>query len=138
MIKPVNRYPVLIIIILVVIALAWGCADTTPPATKTGYGNITATELQSLLAGNNPPLLLDVREPHEYTAGHIPGSVLIPMGEVLSRLSEIPRDQTVVVVCRSGNRSGQVAGKLADQGYTNVLNLQGGVLDWPKPLQMGP
>lgn len=138
MLKLVTRYPVLILIILIALLLAWGCADNPPPETKTGYGTITATELQILLAGDNPPLLLDVREPHEYTAGHIPGSVLIPMGKVLSRLSEIPRDQTVVVVCRSGNRSGQVAEKLAEQGYTNVLNLQGGVLDWPKPLQPGP
>jgi len=138
MIKLVNRYPVLILIILIALLLAWGCANNPPLETKTGYGTITATDLQILLAEDNPPLLLDVREPHEYTAGHIPGSVLIPMGEVLSRLSEIPRDQTVVVVCRSGNRSGQVAEKLAEQGYTNVLNLQGGVLDWPKPLQPGP
>ncbi|NJN96510.1 MAG: rhodanese-like domain-containing protein [Anaerolineales bacterium] len=75
-------------------------------------------------------LLIDVREPDEYNAGHIPGVTLIPMGEVPDRLSEIPQDKTVVVTCRSGNRSGQITDFLREQGYENVHNMQGGIVAW--------
>ncbi|MEV6968072.1 rhodanese-like domain-containing protein [Hamadaea sp. NPDC051192] len=74
--------------------------------------------------------LLDVREPDEWSAGHAPDAVHLPMMEVPVRLEEIPRDGDVVVVCRSGGRSGQVVAYLQQQGYDNVVNLDGGMLDW--------
>jgi len=74
--------------------------------------------------------LLDVREPDEWSAGHAPDAVHLPMMEVPARLEEIPRDGDVVVVCRSGGRSGQVVAYLQHQGYDNVVNLDGGMLDW--------
>lgn len=74
--------------------------------------------------------LIDVREPEEYDAGHIPGITLIPMNEVAARLGEIPTDKKVILTCRSGNRSGQVAQFLREQGYDNVHNMQGGILAW--------
>jgi rhodanese-related sulfurtransferase len=77
-------------------------------------------------------LLIDVREPDEYEAGHIPGITLIPMGEVPDRLSEIPKDKTVIVTCRSGNRSGQITDFLREQGYEQVHNMQGGIVAWEK------
>ncbi len=75
-------------------------------------------------------VVLDVREQWEYDEGHIPGVVLIPMGEVSDRLAEIPTDKTVLVTCRSGNRSGQVTQFLRQNGYDNVHNMQGGILAW--------
>ncbi|RIK17164.1 MAG: rhodanese-like domain-containing protein, partial [Anaerolineae bacterium] len=72
----------------------------------------------------------DVREPDEYAAGHIPGITLIPMGEVAERLSEIPTDKEVIVTCRSGNRSGQIVDFLRSQGFTNVHNMEGGIVAW--------
>lgn len=75
-------------------------------------------------------VVLDVREQWEYDEGHIPGVNLIPMNEVPNRLDEIPTDQTVIVTCRSGNRSGQVADFLRQQGYDNVHNMDGGILAW--------
>jgi hydroxyacylglutathione hydrolase len=74
--------------------------------------------------------LLDVREPDEYAAGHIPGITLIPMGEVAARLAELPRDKEIVVTCRTGNRSSQVADLLREQGFTNVHNMTGGIVAW--------
>lgn len=74
--------------------------------------------------------LLDVREPDEYAAGHIPGITLIPMGEVADRLNELPRDKEIIVTCRSGNRSSQVADFLREQGFTNVHNMTGGLVAW--------
>lgn len=74
--------------------------------------------------------LIDVREPDEYAAGHIPGITLIPMGEVAARLAELPRDKEIIVTCRTGNRSGQVADLLREQGFSNVHNMSGGIVAW--------
>jgi rhodanese-related sulfurtransferase len=74
--------------------------------------------------------LLDVREPDEWEAGHAPGAHHLPMMEVPARLAEIPTDQQVVVVCRSGGRSGQVVSYLMGNGWDNVRNLDGGMQVW--------
>jgi rhodanese-related sulfurtransferase len=74
--------------------------------------------------------LLDVREPDEYAAGHIAGVTLIPMGEVAARLSELPTDTEIIVTCRTGNRSGQIADFLREQGFSNVHNMEGGIVAW--------
>jgi phage shock protein E len=84
------------------------------------------------LQGRDDVVLIDVREPEEYAAGHIPGVRLIPMGEVPSRLSEIPTDKTVIVTCRSGNRSGQITDFLRRNGFTRIHNMQGGILAWQR------
>lgn len=76
--------------------------------------------------------LLDVREPDEYTAGHAPGARLVPMMEIPARLADVPTDGDVVVVCRSGGRSGQVVSYLQANGWDNVRNLAGGMQDWAR------
>jgi phage shock protein E len=84
------------------------------------------------IQGRDDVLLLDVREPWEYEEGHIPNVTLIPMNDIPARLQEIPTDKTVIITCRSGNRSGQVAAFLRQNGFTNVHNMEGGILDWEK------
>ena len=80
---------------------------------------------------DNPDVfMLDVREVDEFEAGHIPGITLIPMTEIAGRLSEIPTDQQVIVTCRTGNRSAQVVDFLREQGFTNVHNMEGGIVAW--------
>ena len=74
--------------------------------------------------------LLDVREDDEWAAGHIPGSVHIPMSGLLPRVGEVPKEGDVVVVCKVGGRSAQVTAYLLQQGWSNVRNLDGGVLSW--------
>ncbi len=74
--------------------------------------------------------LLDVREQDEWDAGHAPDAHLVPMSEFLARLDEVPEGREVVVVCRSGHRSGQVVNYMAAQGRTNLVNLDGGMLQW--------
>jgi len=74
--------------------------------------------------------LLDVREPDEWQAGRIAQAHHLPMMEIPARLAEIPRDGDVVVVCRSGGRSGQVVAYLGQQGWDNVFNLVGGMQSW--------
>ena len=74
--------------------------------------------------------LLDVREDDEWAAGHAPGAHHLPMMEIPARMAEVPDDADVVVVCRSGGRSGQVVAYLAQNGWDNVRNLDGGMQSW--------
>jgi rhodanese-related sulfurtransferase len=74
--------------------------------------------------------LLDVREPDEWVAGHAPDAHHLPMMEVPARIAEVPVDGDVVVVCRSGVRSGQVVAYLRSNGWDNVRNLDGGLQSW--------
>ena len=73
---------------------------------------------------------LDVREQDEWDAAHIPNTVLIPLGQLQSRLAEVPKDKAIVVVCRSGNRSKSGRDILLGAGYTNVTSMTGGIKDW--------
>jgi rhodanese-related sulfurtransferase len=73
--------------------------------------------------------LLDVREHDEWSAGHIPGSVHIPMRELGLRQAELPADAAILCICRSGNRSGMVTRALAEAGY-RIENLEGGLQAW--------
>jgi rhodanese-related sulfurtransferase len=74
--------------------------------------------------------LLDVREQWEYDEAHLPGVNLLPMGEVPANLDKIPTDKEVIVTCRSGNRSSQITEFLKQNGFSNVHNMQGGILAW--------
>jgi len=74
--------------------------------------------------------ILDVREPDEWAAGHIPGATLIPLGRLAARAGEVPTDRDVVVVCRSGNRSAQGRDILRAAGLTQVTSMAGGMKAW--------
>ena len=74
--------------------------------------------------------ILDVRELSEWQEKHIPGATLIPLGELQSRLHELPEDQDIVVVCRSGNRSQSGRDILLAAGFENVTSMSGGVNQW--------
>jgi rhodanese-related sulfurtransferase len=74
--------------------------------------------------------VLDVREQSEWDAFHIPNTTLIPLGELPNRLEELPRDQPIIVVCRSGNRSQQGRDLLLQAGFTHVTSMTGGVTQW--------
>ena len=80
------------------------------------------------------PYLLDVREPWEFSHCHIDGSAPMPMASVPARLAELPKDQDLVVICHHGVRSFHVARMLQTQGFTDVINLQGGVNAWAREI----
>ena len=73
--------------------------------------------------------LIDVREPHEYAAGHVPGAVLLPLGELKNRLAEVPKNDTVFVICQSGNRSNDGAATLTGFGV-NAVSVDEGTTGW--------
>lgn len=74
--------------------------------------------------------ILDVRQPEEWNEFHVPDSTLIPLSELASRVDELPQDQEIVVVCRSGNRSAQGRDILLDAGFTQVTSMAGGLTQW--------
>jgi rhodanese-related sulfurtransferase len=79
-----------------------------------------------------PAVLLDVREPNEFADVRVPGSLLVPMSQLGSRLDEIPRDRPLLVMCAMGSRSQQVAGYLLQQGWEDVGNVAGGITTWER------
>lgn len=132
-----------VLLVVFLVALLTGCGQPAPTAPAAAADNAASAEidLATLPALLDPAtvnqireradvLLIDVREQAEYNEGHIPGITLIPMGEISNRLAEIPKDKTVVVTCRSGNRSSQVASYLQQQGFTNIHDMQGGIVAW--------
>jgi rhodanese-related sulfurtransferase len=79
---------------------------------------------------NGGAFMLDVREPMEWDEFHMPGATLIPLGQLASRVAELPKDQEIVVVCRSGNRSQEGRDILLRAGFTNVTSMAGGMNEW--------
>ncbi len=75
-------------------------------------------------------VIVDVREPDEWRQGHIPGAVHIPLGQLGKHVGRFDRSQELIFVCRSGNRSAAAVGALAQAGYEQVSNLQGGMIAW--------
>jgi molybdopterin/thiamine biosynthesis adenylyltransferase/rhodanese-related sulfurtransferase len=93
---------------------------------------ITAAELKAMVDGGKNPYIVDVREPAEYEIVAIPGSHLIPKGEIVngSALASLPTDKQIVLHCKSGVRSAEALAVLKDAGFANAVHVQGGVLAW--------
>lgn len=106
-------------------------APPPPPAGGTpAMGEIDAKGLKARMDGGNKFVLVDVREPHEFQIGRIPGSVLIPLGELPKRLNELNPADDIVVHCKMGGRSAKAIDFLKTQGFSNLTNLKGGILAW--------
>jgi len=115
--------------VLLTLVLA-ACGGAAAPADVQDLPANVSVKITHDVMNDPNVVLLDVREVWEYNEGHIPGITLLPMGEITSRLSEIPTDKEVIVTCRSGNRSQQVVNFLVQQGFDNVHNMDGGILAW--------
>jgi len=111
--------------------------DAPRPAASAEVRRLSAVALRDLLAtaaasGVRIPPLIDVREPHEWQAGHLQGALHIPLGELPQRLGEIPRDAAPIFMCRSGGRS-MAACQIALRANIAVpSNLEGGLLAWAR------
>jgi len=91
---------------------------------------ITVRELADKLNGPTPPLVIDVREPHEYELAHIEGAQLKPLGQIATWASDFDKEAEIVLQCHSGGRSMQAAQFLQRLGFKNVANLKGGIDAW--------
>ncbi len=103
------------------LAYAQDLGATTPP-------RLDIAQAKHRIAAN--AMVLDVREPDEYTAGHLPAARNLPQADMLTRIDEIPRDQSLIVVCETGVRSRGAARFLTGQGYPQVADLIGGTAAW--------
>ena len=83
--------------------------------------------LESALAEGRA--LVDVRQPQEYAEAHVPGAVLVPMDQLVSRIDEVPKDEPVYVICKVGSRSAAVTEFLSVHGY-DAVNVAGGTAAW--------
>lgn len=90
---------------------------------------LTANEAKTRLDEKVPLFILDVREPEEFRAGHIPGAKLMPIGDLGRRMAELPNDREILCVCQSGSRSSIAQRQLTKAGYT-ALNLRAGMIGW--------
>jgi adenylyltransferase/sulfurtransferase len=108
-----------------------GIMPTTPQenALKNGIPQMSVQELKLRRDAGEQVFVLDVREPWEYQLANI-GGKLIPQNDVPQHMNELDRNQEIVVQCKSGGRSQRIAEFLAQNGYTNVKNLAGGILAW--------
>lgn len=97
----------------------------------TGYTEVSSSEAAELIA-NVDPFVLDVRTPQEFARGHIEGATLVPVQILRGRIAQLdaPKDEPLFVYCQTGNRSTVAAKMLNDAGYTRVINLRRGIVEW--------
>ena len=103
-------------------------AEAAKPATSADA--LTSSELKAELDRGEVLTIIDVREPQEYQINRIPGSVLIPLGDLPKRYVELDPNANLVTQCKSGMRSAKAQEFLRSKGFTRVRNLTGGVLGW--------
>ncbi|TCP52677.1 TusA-related sulfurtransferase [Tumebacillus sp. BK434] len=108
--------------------------EETQPETQHQH-RVSNADLQAKLSDH--PVILDVREPAEYSFGHIPGAKLVPFGQLEAKLDELEplREQEIYVICRSGSRSDLACQWLTEKGFPNVKNVLPGMSGWTGPVQ---
>ena len=129
---------------LIAVLLAAGCAapaaSTAPAGSTLAALATTVSVAEAAALRDDGAFMLDVREPDEWAAGHIPDASLIPLGDLSARVGELERNQRIVVVCRSGNRSAEGRDILLGAGFPAVTSLAGGMTDWEQaglPMETG-
>jgi len=95
------------------------------------FTRITVQEAAEMLRRDDV-VVIDVREPHEYQQGHVPGAKLIPVNSLFARKDELPRDKDIIFVCAVGQRSALACEMAAAAGLTRLYNLEGGTEAWIK------
>lgn len=100
----------------------------TYPVEANALPSMSASDAIAHVASNQL-VLIDVREPHEWDAGHSPEALSLPMSQLNARLAEVPTRQRLAVVCHAGSRSARVVDALVEAGY-DAVNVEGGMLSW--------
>ena len=126
--------------ILLLVVLSFLLFNNQGGAGVTGLPREISVE-QAVAKRDAGAFILDVRQPEEWNEFHVENSTLIPLGELEARMSELPKDQEIVIVCRSGNRSGQARDILLSAGFKQVTSMAGGLNQWKSagyPTVSGP
>ena len=119
--------------LLVTLAVVSGLGLLATSFRRGGAGQVTPTEA-TLLINREDAIVLDVREPAEFSAGHIPESRNVPLAKLDEKLPDLAslKERCVIVACAAGTRSEAASAKLRRSGFTNVRNLAGGLQAWAK------
>ena len=122
---------------LLALFLFTGCNQNKPPESNS-YRQVSSKEAATMMEEETDYIILDVRTPEEYEEKHITGAVNLPNENIgTEELTQLPdKEQLILVYCRSGNRSKQASQKLADLGYTNIVEF-GGIKDWTGETETG-
>ena len=142
--KFLSKYTIELLCVLLALAMMLsGCSPQEEDGAQTGetvmWKQINMDEAMELMKSEENYIILDVRRADEFASGHIPGAVNLAnevIGEDDAAVEAVlpDKDQLILVYCRSGNRSKQASQKLADMGYTNVVEF-GGIQDWPGEIE---
>lgn len=144
-----SRIVFLAVICILSFTFIAGCGNGSKGASQTNTAQPVTTEVNNAKAAgvdvtveqalsmwqNKQAVIIDVRTQAEYQEGHIPGVANIPLDQLESRMNEIPKDQKVLIICRSGKRSGQGTNLLRGKGFDNVFNVAEGMLGWKGPVE---
>lgn len=104
--------------------------NAPPAGQQQSVPTIEPAQVKAMQASGMHFVLVDVREPDEYAAGHIDGATLMPLGTVEANYSKLPKDAKLVVYCRSGKRSAKAVSILQSHGYDRAVSMSGGYLAW--------
>lgn len=134
----IRKYNVLLFFgFLLTLFLFTGCNQNEQPESNS-YRQVSSKEAAAMMEEETDYIILDVRTPEEYEEKHITGAVNLPNETIgTEEIAQLPdKEQLILVYCRSGNRSKQASKKLADLGYTNIIEF-GGIKDWTGETEIG-
>lgn len=125
-----TRFPVWVILLVILAVFGAGVVlmNNRPAATLTLPSEISVAQAAQLR--KQGAFVLDVRQPEEWNELHVPGATLIPLEQLPNRVSEVPKDQEILVICRSGNRSQAGRDILLQAGFEKVTSVSGGIIAW--------
>ncbi len=127
-----------VLIVMALVAAVAGCGGSGCPSCPSAERqDISAAELQTMMNDGQPLVLVDVRTLSEFEAGHIPGSVNLPLSDIETWAETLNQQTRTCCICGSGNRSRTAADALIAKGFPRVYNLLGGMNGWPGDIETG-
>jgi rhodanese-related sulfurtransferase len=124
-----KKFCIIVFMTLTLVPALSGCVTKSPE--KAQYIDTSVQQAKERI-DKDDVFILDVRTQEEYNAGHIRNSTLIPVQDLSKRLNGVPRDRNILIYCRTGGRSTAASETLANNGFTRIYNMKGGITEWTK------
>ena len=126
------KLAIILIIFLIAVSAGYFFTFNKPAGQKVNGSDVSAQEVKRAVEAKDDVIIVDVRTPEEYEAGHLMDSLLLPLDTIGSKASRVipDKDKKIYVYCRSGNRSARAVSQLQDLGYKDVHSMDGGMISW--------